>query len=181
MVSVADMKTPGLAIVPQATHDELQMVLLAREIAIGLKPIPDILKSQGVDQAKFEALKKNERFVAVLASEIAAWNGATNTYERVKLKSASMIEEWLPELYSRMNDREENLNAKVEAGKLVKDLAGLGVKADINGARAGDRVSITINLGNDVKLEYQNQLPEQVIDVTPNTLTSPDPVPEKAT
>lgn len=167
MASVADMKTPGLAIVPQATYDELQMVMLAREIAIGLKAIPKILEEQNVSMERFEGLKNNERFVAVLASEIAAWNGATNTYERVKLKSASMMEEWLPELYARMNDKEENLNSKVEAGKLVRDLAGLGAKADINGARAGERVSITINLGNDVKLQYQNELPEQVIDVTP--------------
>lgn len=173
MASTSDMKLPpAFAMVPGAAFDELAMVRLAREIAIGLKKLPDILSDQGISDEKFEALKENPRFVSVLSSEIAAWNGAVNTNERVKLKAASMIEEWLPEIYQRMNDGNENLNAKVEAGKLVRDLAGLGVKADINNGKPSDRVSITINLGTDAKLEFQSQLPEKVIDVTPEPAES---------
>lgn len=171
MASATDMKLPpSYPTVSAATYDELKLIILAREIAIGLKPIDQILKDQGISLVQFEQLGKNKRFVEILSAELSSWNGAINTTERVKVKAAAMLEEWMPELYARMNDRSESLMHKIEGGKLIKDLAGLGLRNELNGnGKASDRVSITINLGNDVKLEYQKSLPDQVIDVSPVT------------
>lgn len=158
--------TSGLdnyAMVPSAVYTEIKLVKLAREIAMDIKELDEVLKIHDITHADFEKLKTNERFKAILTAEIVAWHGAINTNERVRVKAASMIEEWLPELYSRLNDRGEGLSSKIEGGKLLERLAGMGAAAAKNEAPT-DRVSITINLGADNKLEFNKRLPAKVIE-----------------
>jgi hypothetical protein len=137
------------------------LVVLAREIAMDLNSIETILETLQIDEPQWEEIKANPRFQTLLESEVIAWQSASNTAERVKLKAASMIEEWLPELYTRMNDGKEALTAKIEAGKLAARLAELGLtKANVEGV--GEKFSITINLGADNQLTFNKQLPPQV-------------------
>ena len=75
-----------------------------------------------------------------------------------------MLEEWLPELYARMNDPRENLLAKIKGGELIARLAEMGQRNAGDNAGMVDRVSITINLGADKKLEFNKALPPKVID-----------------
>lgn len=150
-------------IVPSAVHDEIRLVKLAREIAMDVKELDDILRVHDISHVDFERLKTNERFKAILTAEVVAWQGAINTNERVKVKAGSMLEEWLPELFSRINDRSESLSSKIEAGKLLERLAGMGSAAAKVEAPT-DRVSITINLGADNKLEFNKRLPPKVIE-----------------
>jgi hypothetical protein len=82
----------------------------------------------------------------LLSSEVETWQTALNTHERVKLKSASMLEEWLPTLYRRMSDDEEALPATIEAGKMLARIAGLGMPTDISSA-VGERFTINISMG----------------------------------
>lgn len=149
--------------VPVATTEEIAMVKLAREIAMEMRDLDEILAMHAVTKEAFEKLKTNPRFIAVLSSEITAWSTATNTDQRVKFKAGSMLEEFLPELYARLLDPKENLMAKVKGAELVTKLAGLGV-ADAKVNDPSDRVTITINLGEDRKLEFNKQLPVQVIE-----------------
>lgn len=157
--------------VPSAVYDDLKLIRLAREVAMGIKPLEDVLTNHDISIVEFEKLKGNPRFLHLFSSEVQAWESAINTQERVKLKSASLLEEWLPELYARMNDRTESLSAKIEGGKLVRDLGGLGGKFNVDGAAPGDRVSITINLGADVKLQYSREAPV-IID---GVVNAPEP------
>lgn len=142
---------------------ELKLLQIAREIAMDIRPIDEILKLHDVDQMQWEALQTNPRFRAYIESEAAAWHGTLNTHERVKLKAAAMLEEWLPELNTRMHDRAESLNAKIEAGKLARDLAGFA-KGGVGVEGAGEKFSVTINLGQDAKLTFEKQLPPVIID-----------------
>lgn len=122
------------------------MVKLAREIAMDIQPIEAILKHYEIDQKRWDELLRNSRFKALLASESEAWNAALNTHERVKLKAAAMLEEWLPELNNRLHDRQENLPAKIEGGKILKSIAGFdGRQADVG--LGGEKFTVTINLG----------------------------------
>ncbi|MGZ5095546.1 MAG: hypothetical protein ACXWCH_30895 [Burkholderiales bacterium] len=68
-----------------------------------------------------------------------------NTPERVKVKAAAMLEEWLPELNNRLHDGDESLTAKIEGGKMLTKLAGMDGRADV--AVGGERFTFTINLG----------------------------------
>ena len=157
-----------VASVQKYQHDT-RLVVLAREIAMDLQPIETILKTLNIDDSAWEAIRGNARFQSLVESEVIAWQAAGNTAERVKLKAASMIEEWLPELYARMNDGKETLTAKIEAGKLAARLAELGLnKANVEGV--GERFSITINLGADSQLTFTKELPAKVIEgeIVPN-------------
>lgn len=125
---------------------ELVLVKLAREIAMDIHPIETILKQYSITSERWEELQRLPRFIALLESEVGAWNTALNTHERVKLKSAAMMEEWLPELNNRLHDRHEALPAKIEAGKLLTKMAGIGERGPAEGG-GGERFTVTINLG----------------------------------
>jgi hypothetical protein len=151
------------ALVEQSTSFQHATYLkLAREIAMNILPLEDILKAHSLDANKWETISKSESFQRLLHSEIESWQSATNAQERVKVKAASLIEEFLPELYTRMHDPREALNAKIEAAKLARDLAGFS-KAGVDTSVVGERFSVTINLGADHTLKIEK-------DVTPVTI-----------
>lgn len=165
---MGDMSLPAdYPTVPVGVYDDIKLVKLAREIAMGIKDLPDILFDNSLSQDDFDDIKLLPHFGKMLAGEIAAWGSALNTADRVKLKAGAMLEEYLPELYARLNDRNEPLMAKMKAVEIATKLAGFAER-DIPAAGApGDRVQVIINLGADHKLEYQKRLPPKVIDATP--------------
>lgn len=143
--------------------NDLTFVKLARELAMGITPLETILSNNHIDLDLWETIQKHPRFLQLLETELSDWGSALNTHERVKLKSAAMMEEWLPEAYSRMTDPNENLNSKTELAKLVTKLAGMGLtNASIEGAGA-EKISININLGAD-KISFQKDITLPVIE-----------------
>lgn len=164
---MSDLSLPSDYIpnVVPANIDEALLLKLAREIAIDLTPLDDILSNHNIEPIQFEAhIKNNKRFNMLLKSELEAWGSATNTPERVRLKAAAMVEEYLPELYARLNDNREKLADKVKGLEVVAKLGDLG---SVNKGASGDladKVTITINLGNSEKLEYNKSLPPKVIE-----------------
>lgn len=143
--------------------NDLTFVKLARELAMGITPFETILSNNHIDLDVWETIQKHPRFLQLLETELSDWGSALNTHERVKLKSAAMMEEWLPEAYSRMTDPNENLNSKTELAKLVTKLAGMGLtNASIEGGGA-EKISININLGAD-KISFQKDITLPVIE-----------------
>ena len=143
--------------------DELTLVKLAREIAKDIHPIESILERAGIDARLWQDISERPRFLALLQSEIEAWQGAGNTAERTKLKSMSMIEEALPEFFERMHDPREPLIAKAKVFELVSKVAGaFASEKEIGGG--GEGVKITINLGGDSKLTFEKDVTPQVIE-----------------
>lgn len=129
--------------------------------------LEEILKRRGMTKTEWLRVSKTPAFQALLLDAVTTWQGALNTHERTKLKAAALVEEWLPELNTRMHDPQESLNAKIEGGKLAARIAQMGLtNTGIEGG-AGERVSITINLGADAKLKFEKDLPPKTIDVTP--------------
>jgi hypothetical protein len=148
------------------THhrDELLLIKLAREIAFDHHDIETILKTYQIDLETWDEIKGNASFRKLLEAEIVAWQSATNTNERTSLKAAALVEEWLPEANSILHDRNAPLSGKVELGKLLARIAGMGLTgAGVEGGGA-EKFSITINLGNDDKLKFDKVLPPKVID-----------------
>lgn len=135
---------------------------LAREIAMDLRPLPDILTMHGVSEADWEAIKQSPVFQKLLQSEVEAWEAATNTAERVKLKSLAFVEEALPEFFGRAHDPKEPLNAKVEVLKTVSKFAGVG--GSVDGANIGEKLTVTINLGSDQTLKIEKDVTSKVIE-----------------
>lgn len=144
------------------SNSDLVMVKLAREIAMDIQPLPIILKQHAISDETWSQLQRNTKFQTLLGTEVEAWQTALNTHERVKLKSASMLEEWLPELNTRMHDHEEALPAVIEAGKMLARIAGLGMPGEVVG-NVGERFVINISMGDKVEpISFAKDITSQV-------------------
>lgn len=149
-------------------HGDALMRRLAREIAMDMNDLERILKSNGIAPREFQRLSKTARFATILQEEVTAWNTASNGPERVKIKAAAMIEEWLPEAFQQMHNGDASLQHKTQLATLVSRLGGMD-KSEMAMGTVGDRFSVTINLGADTKLEFdKTQLPSKVIEGTTN-------------
>lgn len=161
-----------MADLPAAFTNDQLMLQLAREIAMDIQPLDTILKTHSVTPDQWARIRTNPRFNQLLTSNMEAWGSSLNTAERVRVKSLAIVEEILPEFYARMSDSRENLNHKVEALKTVARFAGVGEKAS-DGA-AGERFSVTINLGSDQQLKIEKNVTPQVNSALLQAAVNPD-------
>lgn len=138
--------------------NDTRLIRLARELAMDIRPIQDVLKSHGMTEAEWETVSASPRFRQYLGNFVEEWQAAGNTPERVKLKSLAFVEESLVEFYARAHDPNEPLSAKTEVLKTVARFAGVGAAAD--SAITGEKFSVTINLGSDQTVKIER-------DVTP--------------
>lgn len=136
--------------------DPLTQLKIARELGSNMRELDDILQIYDVSHAQFNLLKGSVRFNKLLQNAVEEWNKVSNTPERVKLKALSFVEEALPEYYKRAHDEKEPLSAKVELLKTVAKLGGIG--GDVNAALAGEKMTITINLGADAQLRFDKTI-----------------------
>ncbi len=143
-------------------NSDITLVKLAREIAMDIQPLAAILKQHSISEEKWVELQTNSKFNALLSSEVETWQTALNTHERVKIKSASMLEEWLPTLNTRMSSADEALPAVIEAGKMLARIAGLGMPGDVQGT-VGERFVINISMGPQVEpMSFAKDVTSQV-------------------
>ena len=147
----------------RAGFGELILLKLAREIAMDIRPVEEILEIHKIDNGNWENIQKNPYFQGILSSEVEAWQSANNTSERLKIKSLAMVEEALPEFYARMHDPKEPLPAKTDVLKTIAKFAGVG-GSDFNAAVGGEKLSVTINLGSDHQLRIEKEVTSKVID-----------------
>jgi hypothetical protein len=138
------------------------MLKLAREIAMDIQSIEDILKHHQVTDDQWEEIQQNPRFNTYLRGAVEEWQSATNTPERVKLKSMAFVEEALPEFFARAHDPKEPLAAKTEVLKTIAKFAGVG--GSVEGALSGEKMIVTINLGADNQLRIERDVTPQVIE-----------------
>jgi hypothetical protein len=144
------------------SFNDVTMLKLAREIAMDMRPLDEILKVHNVDREEWEHISGTQRFQGYLQESVKEWNSATNTEERVKLKSLAFVEEALPEFFARAHDADESLNSKVEVLKTVAKFAGVG--SSIDASIGGEKLSVTINLGEDRQLKIEKDVTPQVIE-----------------
>jgi len=146
-------------------NTEALLVSLARELAINFRPLPEILEHLSVSYEDWDVISTHPRFVTILEQQVAEWHSATNTHERTRLKTAAMIEDWLPEAHARLHDGRETLNSKVELAKLVARIGGMGLERAAVSGGDSEKVVVTINLGNHSKLQFEQQAGAKVINV----------------
>jgi hypothetical protein len=72
----------------------------------------------------------------------------------------AIVEEALPEMYAKLHAPMDPLSSKVELLKTLSKLAGVDKQDD--GGGGGAKVSITINMGDDRKVDVQAALPSGV-------------------
>lgn len=135
---------------------------LAQDIAKNIEDIPDILKKHGLSDDDYGTLEQSSVFKKMLLSAIQEWESATNTTERIKLKSALLVERALPDMFPVLTDAGETLSGRVELLKTLAKLGGLG-NAPLPQQGDGSVFRLEINLGaaeKSIVLEHQPLLGE---------------------
>jgi hypothetical protein len=120
---------------------------LAREVAMDIFPVETILELHRLSQEEWAQISSHPRFISMLVSMQRDWQSASNTRERVKVKSATGLESML-EIYIRdINDPAIPLNQRVEAGKFLARLGELDAQRSVG--LEGGGVTINIVTGRD--------------------------------
>lgn len=138
------------------------MLKLARDVVMGMHEMDEILKFHNLTKMEFtRRIENHPRFIAYLKSESEAWNAATNTGERVKLKASVVMEDFMLEAHTALHDKKTPLNQRVELGKLLAKIAGMGEPKTFGpGGQGGPGFSLQINI-------TPGAAPAQVITIKP--------------
>ncbi len=152
---------------------EQLFLTLSREIAIGIRPLHDVLATANVTQDQWQVIEQHPRFRQLLQAHMDEWHAVGNTHERVKLKSSAIVEQVLPELYRSIVNEDEGLNHRNEVLKTVARLAGMGLDKANVGGDVGEKFSLVINIGDGQDHKISATVRDQsegrpIIDVTPN-------------
>jgi hypothetical protein len=140
---------------------------LASQIAKDMLPVEDVVKAHGMTMHEFGLLRQTPWFNAVLINEMTAWQAAESTPERIKLKFQAMVEQSAPEFFKELINPKANLGDRVKLLKEVMRGGGIGDTVDATVAGGGQRVSITINMGDDVRT-FDKSVTPRVIDSSVN-------------
>ena len=132
------------------------MVALAREVAIDIFPLEDVLKKLKLSRADAERAFSHPRFKPLVEQFVLEWGSTSNTQERVKVKSAAVLEDILPALHNRLTDNKESLAAQVEGIKALRTLAGFAER-DV-GVGGNERFHLEIHIGDGKP---------KIVDITP--------------
>ena len=121
---------------------------LAREIAMDIFPLQQILDIHRLADSEWMVIQQNPRFTAMLANMITEWNSANNTRERVRIKAATGLESVLENYIRDISDDAIPLAQRVEAGKFLARLGELDGQQNVMGS-IGNGVTINIRTGHD--------------------------------
>ena len=72
---------------------DTKLVPLARELAMGIYPLQDIMKRLEISQAELDRLSELPKFRHLLEQITMEWGSTLNTAERIKFKSLAGLEE----------------------------------------------------------------------------------------
>lgn len=150
---------------PQAEIFAVDFATLAREIAMDIFPVQDILKLHNLTDVEWARIQASPKFIEMLAQLTREWHSAANTKERVKAKASSGLEAML-EVYIRdINDPDIPLNQRVEAGKFLARLGELDQQVGVGPVGGGVRINISIT----------PDAPPLQLDVTPTIDLAAEP------
>lgn len=164
-------------------QDDLDTLMLkiARDVVMGMHSLEEILAHHALDATDFNRrIKGHPRFNSYLASEKEAWNAATNTPERVKLKASAVMEDWMLQAHTELHDKKTPLNQKVELGKLLAKLAGMGEPKPFLPGQGGGGFHLQINIAPGaapaqmITIRQELQALEQFAEDDYDPMVSPD-------
>jgi hypothetical protein len=131
----------------QELNIETMASQLAREIARNLIPLGEIQQRYRIDEDDYQRIVGSNFFKQRLDEELELWNASTPKAigERISAKTATMIEESIPEVFELIHDKKQPMAAKIDALKWAANMSGL-IKRD-SGAATGERVRFNIYIG----------------------------------
>jgi hypothetical protein len=128
----------------QADNFPIDFAVLAREIAMDIYPVEDILELHKLTDEQWIAIQEHPGFQAMLNDLVLQYNTAGSIKERVRLKAAIGLEISIDTYITDISDTAIPLNQRVEAGKFLARLGELDPGLTQGGAGGGGGVVINI-------------------------------------
>lgn len=118
---------------------------LAREIVTNIRDTSDIFADRGMSEAEYVRLAATNHFQVMLRQAAAEWEAVGNTQQRVRLKSATLVEQALPDMFSELSNKNETLSSRVA---LLQTLSKIGDLTNQTAAPQGkgNTFKLSINL-----------------------------------
>jgi hypothetical protein len=136
---------------------------LAVELASEISELKDILTRHGITRAQLRTKLQDPRFQHMFHEARRVWNSDLSVRDRIKIKSAVLVEDSLINLYKIFNDADAAIPARLDAFKSMAKVADV-FETTKNNVPVGDRVSININLGDGRKPVVIEGTAERVIE-----------------
>lgn len=125
---------------------------IAAELAAGLSDAAAVRLRYGISDDQWETLKKSTVFRGMLAEAVRELRGDLNAGNRIQKKADIVLEDAIPAYDSMIHNDDIPAQARIDAGKLLAQLAGRTAKTGEGGAPAGGGFTLNINLGGREKL-----------------------------
>lgn len=145
---------------PQAPAEILayDFAALAREIAMDIFELKDILHVHKLTDDEWQKIQSNPKFQEMVGAMTAEWNSAANTKERIRIKASTGLESVLETYIREISDTAIPLNQRVEAGKFLAKIGEIDTANIVGGAAGGSGFSVTLNIGTS-HVEVKNATP----------------------
>jgi hypothetical protein len=132
--------------------DDAVISRVAREIARDIYPPTEIRQKYKLDEQQFDRILTSAFFQIRLKEELDLWNASDpkSIATRIGVKSATMVEECLLEVYALIHDKTQPMAPKIAALQWASRLAGVGENPSVRGAEVGpgDRIRFNIVINN---------------------------------
>jgi hypothetical protein len=135
---------------------------LARELAMNMRREEHILEDYKITTEQFRELKKSKFFQNTYDAYVVEWNSAMSTKNRIEIQAATLLEQALPVMGSKMLSAVQPLKEQVEAGKMLAKICGLGEKMDSGDNK--EKFVINIKLGADTHNYVKDITPVKTIE-----------------
>lgn len=125
---------------------------IAAELASRLIDAAGVREKYGISPEQWIRLSKSPQFRAMLKEAIEQWDGQLNAGARIQKKADIVLEDAIPAYDSMIHNKDVPAQARIDAGKLLAQLAGRNTKNDGASVPAGGGFTLNINLGGREKL-----------------------------
>lgn len=160
---LANITLPSKEQAVVTAENEQAIRSLAIEMARGINDSDEILERFSLSKEDFEHIARSRMFQSLLEQAVKEWGSASNTAERVKIKTQALIEEALPAMFAELRDDKHPLSSRADLFGRLARIGALG-NAPAGAGNTGDVFKININLGDDKHIAIEHSLPTKVIE-----------------
>lgn len=125
---------------------------IAAELAAGLSDAAAVRERYGISLEQWEVLKKSTVFRRMLAEAVQTLRGDMNAGRRIQMKADIVLEDAIPAYDTMVHNPDIPAQARIDAGKLLAQLAGRNAKPGETAAVPGGGFTLNINIGGNEKL-----------------------------
>lgn len=116
---------------------------LALELASGMSEVSEILKRFDMTEEELRERLQNDSFKQLVRETKSVWNSDLNVKERVRLKSALLLEDSLLSIFKLIHDDKAGAGSKMNAFNSLARIASVEEPKEAKGGGAG---KFTLNI-----------------------------------